>query len=223
MQWHSAFPTKPREQGAAVVFTIRGEGWEIHHNEIGERKKCERDADEQKAMSFVRLENIGDGGDHVGDVHGKDEFTKSAIDKPKWRNGIGKDQNERKEKKKESRNRQVIRGIENKCDHGICSQRRNRKIKRIIPQYQAILAALPIDDRFIVRAEYFCQQVHAGLCQQASDQPQPKRVETKGLAEVVGNTRAEKIRQRGEKQVKRAGETEEIFQCTVSDFRFTIP
>src|SRR5215208_4103941 len=132
MHWHGAFPAQPREQGAATIFTVRSKGRKIHNDEIGKRKKCEWNAEQQEAMRLVGLENIRNGGDHVSNVRGKHTLSKPTIDEPKRRNRVAKNEEQRKEQEEKSRNREVVIVIKNKCDHRICRERRNGNIQRVV-------------------------------------------------------------------------------------------
>src|ERR687897_2405903 len=164
MQWHDPFPSQPGKQSTAVIFAVRGKGWKIHNDEIRKCKKCERDAHQQEAMSLAGLEDISNGRNHIGNMDGKDEFSKPTIDEPEWRNSIAKDKKERKEEKKERRKRKVIIVIEYKCDYGVCCQSRNRNIQRVVSEHEPFSAALTLHDGFIARAKDLRQQVYARLC-----------------------------------------------------------
>ena len=81
------------QQSASIIFSIGSKRGKIHHNEIGKGQTCEREADEQKTMRFIRLQDICDGRNDIGNVCRQHEFAKSAIDKSERRNGINKDKN----------------------------------------------------------------------------------------------------------------------------------
>ena len=107
--------------------------------------------------------------------------------------------------------------VKKQSNDRIGCERGDRNIKSIVAQERPLPAALTFDERFVLWAKHFCQQVHTGLGEKDGNQAQPERVGPKWFAEVVRNAGAEEVRQRGEKKMKGTGEAEKIFQGMSSD------
>lgn len=171
-------------------------------------------------MSFARLENVCQRGNHIGNMCSKDEFTKASIDKPERRYGVNKNEQKGNQQNKKclwGKRRELIEKVRNEGDR---RERSDGDIQGIITERQPIFARFTFLKRFHIEAEDFRQQVHAHLGKEDTKESQPEEIGLESLAEVIGNARTEEIRQRGKEKSDGTGETEESFQ--ILDFRLTI-
>ena len=90
MQGNDTLPAEAREEGRAGVFGIGGEGREVHHDKIRKGKECKRDRKYEETMGLASLQDIGNGRKHIRQMRSEQEFTEPTIDEAKWRNGVGK-------------------------------------------------------------------------------------------------------------------------------------
>ena len=107
--------------------------------------------------------------------------------------------------------------VKKQSNDRIGCERGDRNIKSIVAQERPLPAALTFDERFVLGAKHFCQQVHAGLGEKDGNQAKPERVGPKRSAEVVRNAGAEEVQQRSEEKVEGTGEAEKIIQVMISD------
>ena len=101
----------------------------------------------------------------------------------------------------------VVEGIGNEC-YGC--KGRDGYVKRVIAKRKPVLECLIFYDRLIFRAEDFRQETHARLRKDNSYETQPKGPCAKRFAEIIGNARAERVRQRGEEEMERMGKFQKV-------------
>ena len=82
-----------------------------------------------------------------------------------------------------------------------------------------MLGSFIFDKWFVVRTKDFSEETHAQLRKEDSYESQPEYYALKRLAKIGRDTRAERISQRGEEEMERAGEFD---QLTISNFGLTI-
>lgn len=163
------------------------------------------------------MQNICDRWDDIGNVCSEHELAESTVDEPERRDGISKNENEGQEEKKEASDRKMIIRVKDKSNHGICRESSDRNVQGVIAKRQAVFAALPFNDCFRDRPEYFGQEIHACLRKQDGDQAKPERISAKRFAEIIRDARTEKIGQCGQQEVERMGKAEEVFQFMISN------
>lgn len=113
---------------------------------------------------------------------------------------------------------------EKKHNDRVDCERGNGNIQRVVAESLFFFGSLVFNERFVVRTKNFGKQIHAGLRENDLDETKPKQIEVKRLTEIIGNARAENIRQRGEEEMERAGKADNVFQCfdTFGQHKFTI-
>ena len=161
MQRNDAFPAKAGEESDASVFLVGGKGGEIHRNEIGKAEEGQRDGQPEETMGLPGLKDIRKGGNHICQMRSEDEFSETAIDKPKRRDGIGKDKEKGHEQEKKGlrrKRRKLVEEISNESDRGEGS---NGNVEGIVAQGLAFFARFIFLKRFDIETEDFSQQIHA--------------------------------------------------------------
>ena len=128
---------------------------------------------------------------------------------------------ERSRNEKEAGDRLKV-SVQKKRDDRVDCDRSHRHIQRIITNDQPALARLVLGQRLGIQAKDFGQQAHAHLGEEHAGKPQPECIRAEGFAEIIGNTHAKTIGQRGKKNKERTGEAEKGSQFGISDFRFII-
>ena len=148
-------------------------------------------------------------------MQGEDEFAEAAVDEVKGRDGIKQDKEKGRKKKEERRKHEGEVEMKDEGNKDDSADHADGDVEQVVAKSLLLLGSFALNERFVVRAEDFAQKGHTGLRKQSDRQAENKRCDLKGLTQIGRDARTEEIGQRGEEEVERAGETEDIIKSHI--------
>jgi hypothetical protein len=91
--------------------------------------------------------------------------------------------------------------IKNERNDSVDRESRDGNIEGVIAKRKPVFTRLIFEDRLVIRAKDFCEQVHARLREKDSDKTEPKGIDPKRFAQIISNARAKEVCERGEEQM----------------------